>query len=70
LFIVSKSCLDLINAHLTDQDDPITNAGRGSNLTESGHVECDASIMDGSTGSFGAVGAIQGTCDNLEQRSR
>ncbi|OEL38006.1 putative threonine aspartase [Dichanthelium oligosanthes] len=41
-------------------DDPITNAGRGSNLTESGHVECDASIMDASTGSFGAVGAIRG----------
>jgi len=29
-------------------------------------VECDASIMDGSTGSFGAVGAIRGTCANLE----
>jgi len=28
-------------------------------------VECDASIMDGSTGSFGAVGAIRGTYNNL-----
>lgn len=57
-------------SHLTGQDDPITNAGRGSNLTESGHVECDASIMDGITGSFGAVGAIRGTCNNLEHRIR
>ncbi|KAG5606861.1 hypothetical protein H5410_028353 [Solanum commersonii] len=40
------------------QDDPNTNAGRGSNLTEDGHVECDASIMDGDSGAFGAVGAV------------
>lgn len=38
----------------------MTNAGRGSNLTEDGHVECDASIMDGDTGAFGAVGAVPG----------
>lgn len=42
------------------QDDPSTNAGRGSNLTEDGHVECDASIMSGDTGAFGAVGAVPG----------
>ncbi|KAM0829583.1 hypothetical protein ACQ4PT_066788 [Festuca glaucescens] len=42
------------------EDDPITNAGRGPSLTESGRVECDASIMDGSTGSYGVVGAVQG----------
>lgn len=42
------------------QDDDITNAGRGSNLTEDGAVECDASIMDGLTGAFGAVGAAPG----------
>lgn len=42
------------------QDDPNTNAGRGSNLTEDGHVECDASIMDGDSGTFGAVGAVPG----------
>lgn len=42
------------------KDDPCTNAGRGSNLTEDGHVECDASIMDGTSGAFAAVGAIPG----------
>lgn len=42
------------------KDDPSTNAGRGSNLTEDGHVECDASIMDGDSGVFGAVGAVPG----------
>lgn len=43
------------------KDDPSTNAGRGSNLTENGSVECDASIMDGKSGAFGAVGAVPGT---------
>lgn len=42
------------------QDDEVTNAGKGSNLTASGHVECDASAMDGQTGAFGAVGAVPG----------
>ena len=42
------------------QNDPCTNAGRGSNLTEDGHVECDASVMDGNSGAFGAVGAVPG----------
>lgn len=35
-----------------------TNAGYGSNLTESGSVEMDAGIMDGSSLLFGAVGAM------------
>ncbi|KAM7276169.1 hypothetical protein ACFE04_018035 [Oxalis oulophora] len=42
------------------EDDPTTNAGRGSNLTEDGRVECDASLMDGHSGVFGAVGAVPG----------
>ncbi|OQV24423.1 putative Threonine aspartase 1 [Hypsibius exemplaris] len=42
------------------EDDPITNAGFGSNLTREGTVECDAIIMDGRTGHSGACGAISG----------
>ncbi|XP_047057879.1 putative threonine aspartase [Lolium rigidum] len=57
----SGSSLDAVAAAIRVlEDDPITNAGRGSSLTESGRVECDASIMDGSTGTYGTVGAVQG----------
>lgn len=34
--------------------------GYGSNLTMDGEVECDASIMDGTTEYFGSVGAVTG----------
>lgn len=40
------------------ENDPITNTGFGSNLTLCGTVECDASIMDGRSLRFGAVGAL------------
>ncbi|XP_077241794.1 N-terminal nucleophile aminohydrolases (Ntn hydrolases) superfamily protein isoform X2 [Tasmannia lanceolata] len=52
-------CIDAVSAAIQVlEDDPSTNAGRGSNLTENGRVECDASIMDGYSGAFGAVGAV------------
>ena len=38
----------------------MTNAGYGSNLTLKGTVECDASLMTGQQGTFGAVGAVKG----------
>lgn len=51
------------------QDCPLCNAGMGSNLTESGIVECDASIMDGD-GTFGAVGAVPGRLPVLKKNRR
>ncbi|WOK94858.1 threonine aspartase isoform X1 [Canna indica] len=60
-------CLDAVSAAIQVlEDDPATNAGRGSNLTENGHVECDASIMDGCSGAFGAVGAIRGVRNAIQ----
>ncbi|CAG7859581.1 hypothetical protein IGI04_032871 [Brassica rapa subsp. trilocularis] len=57
----SGECIDAVSAAIEVlEDDPSTNAGRGSNLTEDGHVECDASLMDGHSGIFGAVGAVPG----------
>ncbi|CAI8607241.1 unnamed protein product [Vicia faba] len=63
----SVLCLDAVVAAIQVlEDDPSTNAGRGSNLTENGGVECDASIMDGKSGAFGAVGAIPGVRNAIQ----
>ncbi|KAH9935310.1 nucleophile aminohydrolase [Fomitopsis serialis] len=43
-----------------EADDSESTTGFGSNLTLTGTVECDASIMCGATGAFGGVGAVSG----------
>lgn len=50
------------------QDSPFTNAGMGSNLNLLGEIECDASIMDGKTLHYGAVGALSGECCLLTEK--
>ncbi|KAK7274516.1 hypothetical protein RIF29_15608 [Crotalaria pallida] len=60
-------CIDAVVAAIQVlEDDPSTNAGRGSNLTEDGNVECDGSIMDGKSAAFGAVGAVPGVRNAIQ----
>lgn len=47
------------------QDAPSCNAGMGSNLTEGGRAECDASLMSGD-GTYAAVGAAAGVAHPIE----
>lgn len=49
---VTEEAIKLLENH------PMTNAGIGSYLNWDGMVECDAAIMDGSTGLFGCVAAV------------
>ena len=60
LLINGQTCSEAVaRAIAVFEDSHLTNAGRGSNLTLTGTVECDASLMDG-RGGFGAVGATEG----------
>ncbi|MFM2092034.1 MAG: hypothetical protein RLZZ127_2523 [Planctomycetota bacterium] len=43
------------------EDDPTFNAGRGSALTDAGHPECDAALMDGRDQRAGAVAGLRRT---------
>ena len=46
------------------EDDPLTNAGFGSNLSEDGEVEVDASVTNGESQGFAAVGSVPGQVQN------
>ncbi|KDR75208.1 hypothetical protein GALMADRAFT_98482 [Galerina marginata CBS 339.88] len=48
------------------EDEERLNAGRGSNLTMDGTVECDASIMRASGTLFGSVGAVSGVKNPIQ----
>lgn len=54
----SRSVISLAISSL--EDDPLLNAGLGSNLTFEGHVECDAAIMESENEAFGSVAAVSG----------
>lgn len=41
----------------------VTNAGRGANLTEAGRVECEASVVCGSTGLVSACASVRGVAE-------
>jgi beta-aspartyl-peptidase (threonine type) len=47
------------------ENDPFFNAGLGSVLTTCGHVEMDASVMEGSGLEAGAVGAVRGVANPI-----
>ena len=42
------------------EDNPLTNAGIGSNLCFDGTIECDASLMNGQNLNWASVGALSG----------
>jgi beta-aspartyl-peptidase (threonine type) len=55
------SALDAAEAAVVAlEDNPLFNAGRGAALNAVGEVELDASIMDGSQLTAGAIAAVQG----------
>ncbi|XP_074600903.1 threonine aspartase 1-like [Brevipalpus obovatus] len=53
------SAIDAVTQALVAlEDDPVTNAGLGSNFCLDGSIECDASLMDGSSLDWAGIGAI------------
>lgn len=60
----------VVDATIILENSPLTNAGYGSNLTFDGNVECDASVMDGESLHFGAVGALSGVKNPVEVAKR
>lgn len=66
-----RSALECVTASVSILEDAVcTNAGVGSNLTLEGKVECDASVMDGKTLLFGAVGALSGVKNPVQVAHR
>lgn len=60
------SALDAVLAAVVVlEDDPYFNAGFGSVLTTCGHVEMDASVMEGARLEAGAVGAVRGVANPI-----
>jgi beta-aspartyl-peptidase (threonine type) len=62
LLSAGGAALDCVEAVICVlEDDPLFNAGRGAVFTADGHIELDASIMDGRTLSAGAVTGVTRT---------
>jgi len=52
------------------EDDPLCNAGYGSNLNIEGRVECDAGMMEGTSLAFGSVSSAPGLKNPIGVASR
>ncbi len=60
LLRIGSSSVDVVTACITLlEDSPLFNAGKGSVFNEKGYIEMDASVMDGSTLSAGAVAGVK-----------
>jgi beta-aspartyl-peptidase (threonine type) len=58
--VLTDSALDVVETAIRYmEDDPTFDAGTGSFLNKNGEVELDAIIMEGTTMSVGAVGAVK-----------